>query len=435
MQNTGNYQMQEKPMFPPPHPKFVTGSCEVHSKTTDASYHVDLDEMVCECPHGAAWRWDNKRWKPNTLCAHKLKAVASLCQHNPDDETLRQFYEESVGKRFNAFEAISAMHKELRRGDADAALYWATAVIPHRGRHGVLKYLRSILFEETRDINLARYLVKVSSRGTSIKPIDFQRAVVRFAHAPKKWHLPWRKALFIDEMKAYKKLGENYGYQVARGGDAVPADQEDHLRSELIKGFASGDRVKVQYGVKGWYKMKSPDHDHLKIDIWNFLIEVSDNDYQNAFEYDELYVEELYEVIMRKMRNHGGIRYHDINAFTDALCGEPGHNKECTLSSAKHKKIINNPKEYRLPLGDLRKVPLYAHDNHTWGGKAKMRSHRNQLDPGAKQTDLDFRICGAYMGVGWRYLAYEQHATIDCKWGDVKWHPKWLWPHLDKMWY
>lgn len=427
--------MQEQPMFPPPHPATVTGSCEVHSKSTDKTYSVNLDDMECDCTHGAAWRWDGKRWKANSLCSHKLKAVASLCQQNPDDETMRQFYEESVGRRFNAFEAISAMHKELRRGDATAALYWASVVIPHRGRHGVLKYMRSILFEETRDLALARFLVKVSSHGTSVSHLDFQRAVTRFAAAPKKWELPWRLALFTDEMRGYKKLGEKYSYAVAKGGDIIPADQEKHLRSELESGFATGDRAKVQYGLKGWYKMKSPDQDNLKVEIWNFLVEVSDGEHGNGFDYDTNYAEDVYKIIMLKMRNHGGIRYHDINAFADALTGEPGHNPEATLPLAKHKRIVNSPNEKPMPLGDLRKVPLYAHDNHTWGGKAKMRTHKNQLDPGAKQTDIDFRLCGAYMGVAWRYLAQEQHATIDCKWGDVKWKPNWLWTHLDHMWY
>jgi hypothetical protein len=181
--------------------------------------------------------------------------------------------------------------------------------------------------------------------------------------------------------------------------------------------------------------MKSPDQDHLKVDILNFLIEVSDHEHENAFDYDHNYVEDLYKVIMIKMRNHGGVRYHDINALADALTGEPGHDPLCTLRLAKHKAVINYPSERRLPLGDLRKVPLYAHDNHTWGGKAKMKTHFAQLKPGAVQTDLDFRLCGAYMGVAWRYLAKKQHATIDCKWGDVKWEPKWLWTHLDKMWY
>lgn len=422
-------------MFPPPKPASVTGSCEVTSKDSDISYHVDLDEMSCDCKHGAPWRWDGKRWKPASLCAHKLKAVASLLQANPGDESMKDFYEESVGRRFNAFEAVSAMHKEVRRGDVEAALYWATVMIPHRGRHGVITYLRNILFEETRDLGLARYILKVSSKGRSVSHIEMQRAVERFCLAPKKWHLPWRLEIFTDEMRGYQRLAKKYGYDVAKGKDIIPATEHKHLRTQLLLGFKQGNRELVQYGLKGWFKSKSADHDEMKIDIFNLLVDISDGNHPNAFDHDGNYAEDVYKVCMLRMRNHGGVGYHELNAFCDALTGEPGQDPACTLRLADHKRIVNKPKETPLPLGDLRKIPLYAHDNHTWGGKAKMRAHRNQLDPGAKQTDLDFRLCGAYMGVAWRYLAIEQHATIDCKWGDVKWKPNWLWTHLDKMFY
>lgn len=348
---------------------------------------------------------------------------------------MREFYEESVGRRFNAFEAVSAMHKEVRRGDVDAALYWASVMIPHRGRHGVITYLRNILFEETRDLSLARYILKVSSQGRSVSHIDMQRAVERFCLAPKKWDLPWRYDIFLDEMRGYKMLADEFGYDVARPKDIIDKKHIAKLRKALLAGFKLGDRSKVQYGLKGWFKSKSDDHDHMKIDMFNLLVDISDGEHENAFDHDSNYAEDIYKVCMLRMRNHGGVGYHELNAFADALCGEPGQDPACTLPLAKHKRIVNKPKERQLPLGDLRKIPLYAHDNHTWGGKAKMRAHSTQLRPGAKQTDIDFRLCGAYMGVAWRYLAIKQRATIDCNWGDVKWEPKWLWTHLDNMWY
>jgi len=422
-------------MFPPPTPDAVTGSCEVRSQTTDEVYEVNLDEMECTCKHGAAWRWDNKRWKHANLCSHKLKAVASLGQSNPDDETLMDFYEESVGSRFNAFEAVSALHKELLRGDTEKALYWATVIVPHRGRHGVIQYMRRIAFEETRDLALYRYCTKVSSKGQSVSHLEMQRAVRRFAAAPKKWELPWRKDIFINEQRGYAKLVEEFGNKVAGGGDAIDEEEAPRLRECIIQGFQKGDKARMQYGLKGLYKSKCKDKDELKVGMLNLLISISDNEYTNSFEHDSVYVNSLYDAIMLKIRLFGDIRYHELNAFADALSGEPGRDAKASLPAVKHKRIINTPKEWRLPLGALRKIPLYAQDNHTWAGKAKMRNYRPQLNPGAKQTDLDFRICGAYMGVGWRTLAIEQHGTIDCNWGDVKWHPNWLWSHLDQMFY
>lgn len=426
--------MDTLPMFPPPKPPELRGTCEVNSKTTDNTYTVDLDEMVCDCQHGAAWRWNKRKWVPNSLCSHKLKAVASLLQQNPDNDKLREFYEESIGNRFNAFESVSAMHKELRRADVEKALYWASVIIPHRGRHGVVQYCRRISFEETRDINLYRYATKVSTKGTSVSTLEMQRVVARFCAAPKKWELPWRREIYLGEMQGYRRLVKEFGPAVA-GNNAIEAPLQPKMREAMLEGFATGDRTLLQYGLKGWYKCKNDNFDHMKVDMLNDLIDVADGTHPNKFSYSEAWVDDLHSAIMAKFRQFGDIRYHELNALADALTGEDGHDPRATLKMAAHKRIVNNPKTYHLPLGELRKVPLYAQDNHTWAGKAKMRSYRAQLDPGAKQTDLDFRMCGAYMGVGWRTLAMHQHGTIDCKWGDVKWEPKWLWQHLDNMFY
>ena len=426
--------MQTEPMFPPPKPDAVKGECDVSSSKGE-TFHVNLDDMTCECQYGPAWRWDSKRWKPNNLCNHKLKAVASLCAHDPENEKLYSYYEEQVGRRNNAFEAVSAMHKEVRRGDVEAALYWATIMVPHRGTHGVITYLRNILFEETRDLSLARYILKVSSQGRSVSLRDMQRAVHRFCLAPKKWELPWRHDIFLNEMRGYKRLATKYGYDVAKPKDIIDFKDSKVLAETLLDGFAEADPVKLQYGLKGWFKSKSTDHDHMKIDILNLLVDVLNGEHPNAFEYDDDYAHDLQKVLMLRIRGNGGVGYHELNALADALSGEPGHDPRATITPTQHKLVVNYPKERRIKLGDMRRTPLYAHDNHTWGGKAKMRSHFAQLRPGAKQTDLDFRMCGAYMGVAWRTLAYRQHGAIDCNWGDVAWKPKWLWEHLDHMWY
>lgn len=422
-------------MFPPPKPKEVSGSCEVSSSSTGQVYTVDLDALTCDCKFGQPWRWSKNRWTPNSLCNHKLKALASLCEHSSENEKLRDYYDEELGKRYNAFEAVSAFHKELRRGDVEASIYWANAIVPHRGRHGVVAYMRGILFEETRDINLVKYILKVASKGKSVGTLEMQRAVHRFCLAPKKWELPWRHDIFLNEMRGYKKLASKYGYAVAGHRDIIDAKETPFLRKTLLEGFATGDPVLLQMGLKGLYKSKSSDHDHMKIDIFNTLIEVYNDEHPNAFEHDESYAESLQGLINSKIRNHGGVKYHEINALADALSGEPGLDHRATVAPGTHKMIVNYPRVRRVPLGQLSNVPLYAHDNHTWGGKAKMKTYFAQLNPGAVQKEIDFRMCGAYMGVAWRTLAFKQHATIDCKWGDVTWEPKWLWGHLNNMWY
>lgn len=430
----------------PPMPASLHGIATV-TGGTDRSlrYVVNFDIGECDCQHGAAWKWDNRKWVPGNLCAHKLKAISSKItaqlEHNIRDTELIKYYEESIGRRHNAFVAVSAMHKEIRRGDVEAALYWATCMIPHRGLVGVINYLRNIVFEETRDIRLYRYILYLSSKGRSVTRKEMNRAVARFTRAPKKWELDWRLPLFIDEQKAYRQLADKFTYDVAKPQDQIPEDARNTLHKELLAGFKEADRVRVQYGLKGLLKTKSPDHDKFRIAIFNYLVDVLNGDFPNAFDYSEVYSRQLHEMILMRIRNHGAPGYHEINALCDALTGEMRLSRDYVAASLphnKHRVLVNSPRVYALPLGDMRRVPLYANDNHTWPGKALMRQYgETELQPGVQQTHIDFRYCGAYVGVAWRLLAWKQRATIDCKWERVKWNGTvpWMWQHVSKMMY
>jgi hypothetical protein len=416
-------------------PKALRGVANVKGATPDTEYTVDFNTGECDCQHGQAWRWDNRRWVPGNLCNHKLKAIASMLTARPDDTELLAYYNAGIGKRHNAFVAVSAMHKDMRRGDVEAALYWAHCMIPHRGVVGVINYLRNIVFEETRDIALYRYILRLSSMGKSVTVRDMCRAITRFTLAPKKWELPWRLDIFIDEQKAYKELAGVYTYDVAKPSEIIDAGEHKKLHKVLLDGFKTGDRVKVQYGLKGLLKSKSPNHDKLRIAIFNYLVDVLNGDFPNKFEFDADYTHLLQDLILQRVRSHGAPVYHELNALADALTGEPGGQSIVTLPTAKHKLIVNSPAAYTLPLGDFRRIPLYANDNHTWPGKALLRQYgATELQPGADQQHIDFRYWGAYGGVAWRLLAYRQHATIDCKWSVVSWRqPPWLWAHVEKM--
>lgn len=429
--------MSECPTHRPPnYPAQLKGVATVNGSTENSIYTVNFDTGECDCQNGDPWRWDNRRWVPASFCNHKMRALASLVNAKPKDAELREFYDTQLGKRYNAFVAVSAMHKELRRGEVEAALYWATVMIPHRGRHGVINYLRNIIFEETRDLPLARYVLKLSTKGKSVTMLEMQRAVARFCVAPKKWELPWRYDIFMDEMKGYRKLAKQYGYEVAKGKDIITEGAHDFLYGEFLAGFANADRVQLQVGIKGWFKSKSPDHDDMKLQIFNTLTDVLNGEHPNKFEHNEDYCHKLHSFLLARLRVCGTLGYHELNALADALSGENGDDPRASLTANAHKRHTAFPKVRRVKLGVMRRVPLYANDNHTWHGKSLMKAYGTQLEPGATQDKLDFRLCGAYMGVAWRTLAYKQHATIDCKWGDVSWkRPSWLWSHLDDMWY
>jgi hypothetical protein len=434
-QTTGHMDATTYPSTAPTLPKELTGKAHVQGSEPGQVFTVNFDTGECDCAHGAAWHWTGKRYEPKAFCNHKLRAVASLVKRTGSD-SLYDFYEKEVGKRYNPFVITSAFHKELRRGSVTDALYWATALLPHRGASGVVAYMRNIVFEETRDIELYRFILKVSSKGRGVSVLEMQQAVRRFCIAPKKWELPWRLDVFLDEMRGYKKLAAEHGYEVARPKDIVPALFTPGLRNAMFEGFATADRALVQYGLKGLLKAQSKEHEAHKVDTFNWLTEVLNDEHPNTFEYDHDYAHALHDLIHKRMRAHGGLGYHECNALADALCGEPGTSPAAMPTKTAHKACTAFPRLYRMPLAEIRKVPLYANDNHTHEGKRRMAKYPAQLRPGADQTDIDFRLCGAYMGVAWRLLAVSQLGTIDCKWGDVSWSkPNWLWSHLNNMWY
>jgi hypothetical protein len=420
---------------PPNTPAILKGMATV-TANTGTVYTIDFDTLECDCKFGKAWKWQTKKWVPANYCDHKLKAVASLIDRGHTE--LQEFYETEVGNRFNAFVVISAFHKELRRGDAEKALYWGRCVIPHRGRAGIVQYMRSIMFEETRDVGLAKLILRLSDRRNTVSQSDVDKAIIRFCAAPKKWELPWRYEIFLDEMRAYRELVKQFGSQVASGKDAIPVKHREDMRNNLLNGFATGDRVMMQTGLKGFYKSQNPkSHDHTKIELFNMLVDVLNGDHPNAFKYNADHAAVIQSIVLRCINGYGPPRYHQLNALADALSDPYEGDPSASLSPIGHKRIVNSPREYAFPAGAVRTIPLYAHDNHTWHGKALMRTYGlAQLQPGAVQDKMDFRLCGAYMGVAWRTLAFRQHATINVPWGDVSWRsPNWLYGHLDKMWY
>jgi hypothetical protein len=423
-------QPQERPSNLPDK---LRGIASVTSKT-GAVYTVNFDTGVCDCQHGDAWRWQSKRWVPANLCNHKLKAIASLIDSG--ETSLQEFYEYSVGKRVNAFVCVSAFHKELRRGDTEKALYWGRCMVPHRGRHGVIAYMRNILFEETRDLQLARTILRLSDHGRSVTQLDVDRAIKRFCYAPKKWELPWRYSIFIDEQKGYKRLAHKFGYDVAKPKDIIPAKNTKDLQQAIIYGFEIADRPTMQYGLKGWFKSQSKNHDNMKIEMFNLLVDVHNGLFKNGFRHNPDHADEIQSIVLKRINGHGSPGYHELNAYADALSDPYEGDSDAAVPSLTHKRIMNSPSAYAFPAGELRAVPIYAHDNHTWHGKALMKAYMAQLQPGAVQDKLDFRLCGAYMGVAWRTLAFKQHGTINVPWEKVSWRsPNWLWGHLDKMWY
>lgn len=424
--------------FKPLHPKFVgkarIARSDKYNSNHQPFYEVNLAAGECSCQWGKPFATYNGKLYPNAYCTHKLKAIADIVKRNPDDD-LQWYYVKALATRYNVWEVVSAFHKELRRADFDNAFYWAMMLSNFRGNKGLLKRMIDIVYEETREHELFDYLLDLyeKEKAKKLELADICKGVKFFCEAPKKWELSHRMSVFEAEMTGYQQLAKKFTYQVKEGRDIIPEKHNEDLIQAILAGFKSGDAALVQYGLKGLYKSKTLiGHDDNKLRIFDILQDVYVGTHPNKFKYSDEEATKLRDLILKRIRIMGDVKYHELNAFADLLCGEPY--TAGLLSQVSRKRILRSKYPYELQFWSIKQIPLYAQDNHTWSGKALMKKHAIQLERGAVQRDIDFRWCGAYFGVAWRLLAFAQHGTCDVKWGDVNW-PDWLYNHTRKMFY
>jgi hypothetical protein len=309
-----------------------------------------------------------------------------------------------------------------------------------RSYGGIIKYLNNIVYEETRDHVLAAYLLTLANkRMDEIGYGDVATAIRLFCLAPKKWQLPWREEIFFSEMRGYAQLVKEYGPDVAKGGNIIEADQKSMLLDDLKRGFAKSDLIKIQHGLKGLQKLKCEDLEKHRYWLYEQMY-----DYMDAvIPCTEHSAWDIVEIINTRVEQGMGIGYHELNALADAIAGEPVspgltavHGRKPAsgyIPALARNAALKAPKP-AYPLGIWPPIPIYAQDNHTYRGKSLLRRFPEELEPGATQEHLDFRLCGAYYGVAWRTLAYSQFESISVPWGDVRW-PKWLIQTVKALWY
>lgn len=234
-------------------------------------------------------------------------------------------------------------------------------------------------------------------------------------------------------MHGYRLLAKAYSPDVAKGGNIIPADQKPKLVKFVKQGANSGDMVMFQRGLKGLQKlqfkpggMPSPtDYNDYRYEIYELLYDIAEKQWSAD---DDRWGVIAY--VNARMAADLGIGYHELNAIGDAITGEPYG--DGLLSPLKRDIAVKRPPA-PVPLGRWPAIPLYASDNHTWAGKALLRRFPEQLKPGAKQTDLDFRYCGAYFGVAYRMISQHQHGRV-ADWHETTW-PEDIYNITQTLWY
>lgn len=429
--------------FKPPHTAFAKRGEVLTTGPSPRRTFVDLTIGECGCPRGYAWMPDtlgNKGWYEHKYCAHKMRMLSNIVDSvsNPVERAmLNKPYMKALSSRYNRFEVVSAFHKELRRGDFDKAWYWGLILSNYRSMRGVIIYLLNIVYEETRDHDLASFLLKLRKDPRNHTLDRMSQAISLFCMSVKKWELPHRYEIFTNEMKGYEWLAEQFGTEpkggVAGHGNFIAEKQRDRFADYMDEGIRKRDGALFQRGLKGLQKLKYSDAERPSEDAQN------DHRYwmyERLYDLADKYLPQTHDawrviaIVNERIASDYGIGYHELNALADAIMGEPF---DAGLLSASKRAIAINRPTGAIPLGIWPKIPLYAHDNHTYGGKALMRRHADQLKPGATQTDLDFRWCGAYFGVAYRMISYRQHGRV-ADWHETNWD-KFLQRVTLKLWY
>lgn len=406
--------------FVPLHPAFNVDKTAKVFSGNDKSIHqlTNLATHSCSCVAGKPYDWHEKRqrWVPNQYCVHKLKVMSRIIDDAPasEQDAMIHAYAKALGTRYNIFEATSAFHKELRRGDVQAAIFWGSAYASERGVRGIVRYMLNILYEETRDHWLGKRLLKTYMQE-NITITEAHELIVLFCKSIKKWELPHRLEIFTAEMKGYDSLANDFTNAVAKGSNIIPEEHRGNLIKDIHKGVKIGDPALIQRGIKGLQKLAhkpTPSGlDALRQYIFHEVLQ--------AFKLPPEALQIAKYIALRKQADLP-IGYHELNALADCLLHDEPY-EAGILPEITRKALVNSPKKPKLHLGRIVQVPIYAHDNHTWRGKSLMSRFSGELLPGAEQTHLDFRYCGAYYGVAWRYLAYNQHRSISVPFAEVKW--------------
>lgn len=295
--------------------------------------------------------------------------------------------------RTTNYTAISALHKELRRGDYARAHIWARTIIHFRGIKGLKEYLRSVLWEETRNIQL--YQEWRANPG-----ISWEEMLQQFCGATKKYEIEGSKDTFQIQIKAINDAAQ------------LPTIEDGEL-------------------------LHAPKPDNYEFYNWVLLIQ---RVFERAFREGGGKIRDTRMPRMRGYKILAGTLRRSLEAEGLKAWAEPFSDRtdfdDVMQTSEKLSGLLETPDVCKIrPVktdlidADFAMPEDYVFDGHTsrgFGGLRKWaRFYRPLPIKGYRKPmvkGLDMRWSGMQSGVAWRYRAFEQFGLgyKDVAWEDVR---------------
>lgn len=301
------------------------------------------------------------------------------------------------GDKGAAYESISAMHKEIRRGDARRVMFWHKMLVATRGEGYAKSYVKNIILEETR--NLA--LVHKFRRSSELDSEEMTRDLVC---SRKKWELQTMAGLYPIVVKADVKAHAMPPIE-AEELTIIPPENELQFFNWLVLVARVFHYLRNLTGSRQTVLKKR-------------MLGMLADSLAKRLRADGM--EEEAELVETKLD------FHPLMLGVEAACGLKDSHANDVYA------VAENPFDV-----DLLMPPVYAYDAHTARGRFLLQKHTVRAGERAPPT-LDLRWSGQILGIWWRYAAFTEHGM---NYRRKRWHAvtadEKLWGKLvksDRIW-
>lgn len=275
------------------------------------------------------------------------------------------------------FVLVSAFHKSLRRGDVAQSIYWGVSM----GYDAALKYLKSIVTEETRSVGLVERLMKIAPTNKGVKLSEMVDAITLFCIAVKRWEVPYALSFFETQLELIEKRAEE---------PEPPTDLAD-WKSKWVDGGEVEDFLRAAHALSSVKQNFTP------------LYKQSKNPHVKA--------------VVKSF----GSGYH-TNLFVMQIMSGLWQPEQDFLLVASDEEVHAKMQELQLQAkhelnGKVYEIPDYAYDKHTRVGKAKYNKMlKDNNFTHYTQPTVDMRYSGTLVSGWWRALAFSKFGSIDVPW-------------------